>query len=202
VHLTARVSDNAYSVVNQYQAEYSGVVQYYRLAYNLHTLSRLRWMAELSLVKTLAQKYRCKKTDIYRRFRSKIEKPDGVFIVLQVVAERPGKKPLKAHFGGISLRWNPQAAIGEYPNTIWSGRSELLERLLAQECELCGTADGTFEVHHIRKLADLKTKRRWEQLMAARQRKTLIVCRPCHEQIHAGRYDGPALNSEAHRRAG
>lgn len=201
-HLTARVSDSAYSVVSQYQAEYSGIVQYYRLAYNLHTLSKLKWITELSLVKTLAQKFRCKKTDIYQRYKTEINKPEGVYKVLQVIEERPGKKPLKAHFGGISLIWNSMAVIGEYPNTIWSKRSELLNRLLAQECELCGKADGGFEVHHIRKLADLKNKQKWEQLMAARRRKTLIVCRPCHEQIHAGLYNGPALSSKIHRRAG
>ena len=35
IHLTQRVNDNAYSIVNQYQAEYRGVIQYYRMAYNL-----------------------------------------------------------------------------------------------------------------------------------------------------------------------
>src|SRR5262249_24985354 len=149
-------------------------------AYNLHTLSRLKWIAEQSLVKTLAQKFRCKRTEIQRRFKCKIATPDGEFKVLQVVVERPARKPLIAHFGGISLRWNPEAAIGEHPNTIWSGRSEILERLLAQKCELCGTEDGGFEVHHVRKLADLKRVWRWEQLMARRSRKTLVVCRPCH----------------------
>ncbi|MFE0061731.1 hypothetical protein [Streptomyces sp. NPDC059003] len=48
------------------------------------------------------------------------------------------------------------------------------------------------EVHHIRKLADLKQPDRperpvWVKLMAMRRRKTLVVCRRCHEAIHAGR---------------
>jgi hypothetical protein len=43
----------------------------------------------------------------------------------------------------------------------------------------------------IRKLADLeKAGRRekpiWVKQMAARRRKTLIVCRRCHQAIHAG----------------
>jgi group II intron reverse transcriptase/maturase len=202
VHLTVRVSNSAYTTVRQYQAEFSGVVQYYRLAYNLHMLSRLKWMAELSLVKTLAQKFRCKKTEIYRRFKSKTKTPHGEYKVLQVVEERPGKKALTAHFGGVSLRWNSYAAIGEHPNPIWNGRSELLERLLAEECELCGTTDGDFEVHHVRRLADLKKEAVWERVMAMRRRKTLVVCSPCHDNVHAGRYDGSASTSKAHRRAG
>ncbi|WP_416212319.1 hypothetical protein [Nostoc sp. DedQUE09] len=35
---------------------------------------------------------------------------------------------------------------------IWNGRSEVVQRLLAQECEICGATDN-IEVHHIRKLA-------------------------------------------------
>jgi hypothetical protein len=37
-HLMPRVHDSAYSIVAQYQTEYRGVVQYYRMAYNLHQL--------------------------------------------------------------------------------------------------------------------------------------------------------------------
>jgi hypothetical protein len=48
------------------------------------------------------------------------------------------------------------------------------------------------EVHHVRKLADLskpgrREKPAWMHLMAMRRRKTLITCRRCHEDIHAGR---------------
>ncbi len=43
--------------------------------------------------------------------------------------------------------------------------------------------------HHIRKLADLDqpepTQPVWVKLMAKRRRKTLIVCQPCHDTIHA-----------------
>src|SRR6266487_3663700 len=56
--------------------------------------------------------------------------------------------------------------------------------------ELC-TSTKDIEVHHLRKLADLKGKGgrerpAWVKLMAARQRKTLVVCRFCHRKIHAG----------------
>ena len=32
-----------------------------------------------------------------------------------------------------------------------------------------------------------REKPRWVQLMAARKRKTLVVCRTCHMDIHHGR---------------
>src|SRR5258708_14749892 len=57
----------------------------------------------------------------------------------------------------------------------------------AGECEYCSTAQGPFEVHHIRKLKDVAHgKERWQQMMAARHRKTLILCKPCHQKLHAG----------------
>ncbi len=48
------------------------------------------------------------------------------------------------------------------------------------------------EVHHVRKLADLTKPGRadkpwWVWLMAVRRRKTLVVCRACHQATHAGR---------------
>jgi group II intron reverse transcriptase/maturase len=193
IHLPKRLNDDAYSIVSLYQAEYSGIVQYYRLAYNLGVLNRLKWTAELSLVKTLANKLRCRVSEVYRRFQTRLTTAEGTYKVLEVRVDRgPTKKPLAAHFGGISLVWNPWAAIGETPTTVWSGRSELVERLLAQKCELCGATDG-IEVHHIRKLADLKGASGWAKVMAARRRKTLVVCKTCHQHIHSGRYDGLAL---------
>ncbi len=201
IHRKERVEDTAYSIVAQYQAEYAGVVQYYRLAYNLHTLGRMRWAAGVSLVKTLAAKLRVSCARVYRRFRTTLVTTDGTFRVLQVTLDRgPKKKPLEAHFGAVSLRWNLWAAVDESPVVVWSGRSELLERLLVERCELCGAEGGEIEVHHIRKLADLTGRTRWEKVMAARRRKTLVLCQDCHNAIHRGRYDGPALSYWALRK--
>lgn len=202
VHLTQRVSDSTYSIVAQYQAEYSGVVQYYRMAYNLRTLGRMGWAAEVSLVKTLAHKLQLSSAKVYQRFRRRITTPDGTYKVLQVIVDRgPKKKPLEAHFGGISLVRNPWAAVNESPSQVYSGRSELVQRLLAEKCEICGS-NALIQVHHVRKLADLRGETRWEQIMAARRRKTLVVCQCCHNAVHDGRYDGPALDHNHLWRAG
>jgi hypothetical protein len=82
--------------------------------------------------------------------------------------------------------------------SIWlNKRSEVVQRLLAGKCELCGCKEE-LQVHHIRKLADIdrpgrRPKAVWEKIMSARKRKTLVVCEECHKTIHAGRYDGTAL---------
>lgn len=199
-HLMQRTNDSPYSMVAQYQTEYVGVVQYYRLAYNLHQLSHLKWVMETSLVRTLVKKLKISKAKVYRKYKTTHTNQDGTYKVLQVVVPRgEGQPPLIARFGGISLRWNRWVTINETETVpIWSGRSEVVERLLAQQCELCGCTQN-IEAHHIRKLADLdvdgqKNKPEWAKKMAARRRKSLMVCQSCHIAIHNGRYDGPALS--------
>ena len=55
---------------------------------------------------------------------------------------------------------------------------------------MCGSLVDV-QVHHVRALSDLNVKGQrekplWIQLMAARRRKTLVVCRPCHLNVHGG----------------
>lgn len=199
-HLMQRTVDSTYSIVAQYQTEYQGVVQYYTLAYNLHQFSRLKWAMQTSLARTLAKKLKISTAQVYKQFKTTHQNEYGTYKVLEVVVKRgPDKPPMIARFGGIPLRWNKWATINDAPTRpIWSGRSEVVERLLAQQCELCGSTDN-IEVHHIRKLADLKrygqtNPPQWVQKMAARRRKTLVVCQDCHHAIQYGRYDGTKLS--------
>ena len=149
---------------------------------------------ETSLLKTLANKHKSPITAIVKKFKANVRTPDGVRKCFEVrVARGNGKEPLVARFGGIPLRRQRLSPLNDHDPkaTIRFGRSELLQRLLADECELCGNTKQV-EVHHIRKLADLKIKGQrerplWIQNMAARRRKTLVVCRNCHMSIHHGR---------------
>jgi len=64
--------------------------------------------------------------------------------------------------------------------------------MLAQECEVCGATVGPFQVHHVRRLSELDQPGRnekplWVKQMASRRRNTLVVCVPCHEEIHRDR---------------
>lgn len=196
-HRPQLISSTAYSIVAQYQAEYRGIVQYYRMAYNLHILNHLKYVMEVSLVKTLANKFKTTCTKIYRRYGTTIETEEGKRKVLLVKIER--KRPyqdLITYFGGISLKWNKWAKINENPIPIWSKRSELVDRLLSNTCELCKSQEK-IAVHHIRKLSDVNRKggdeAEWKKQMRARHRKTLIVCQKCHDAIHHGKYDGKSL---------
>ena len=192
IHRPELLQESDYSIITTYQQEYRGIVQYYLLASNVAALTQLHWVMRYSLLKTLAAKYRTSSAAMVKKYRTTITGPDGkTRKCLAVQLPREGKPPLIAYFGGIPLQRMPKAILNDQPAQVWNGRTEILQRLLAQECEMCG-AHEDIEVHHIRKLADLtkpgqQEKPAWIKRMAARQRKTLMVCRPCHEAIHAGR---------------
>jgi len=186
------IRDSDYSIVSKYQSEYRGIVQYYLLAQNVGWFNTLHWVAETSLLKTLAGNHRSTVTKMAKKYKATIETVHGPRKCMQVVVQRgDNKKPLVAYFGGIPLKRQHEAIlVDRLPQFVMTNRSELLQRMRADTCELCGSREKV-EVHHIRKLADLdKSGRRekpvWVKQMAARRRKTLIVCRKCHEEIHAG----------------
>lgn len=198
VHLAPRIHNDVYSTIVQYQSEYRGVVQYYRMAYNLHTLQKLKYVMETSLAKTLASKFKTTCSKIFRKYKKVIVTPEGDRRVLLVEVKRKApKSSLIAHFGGVSLKWNKWVSINDHPTRlVWNGRSQVVDRLLAQKCELCDS-DKTIEVHHIRKLKDLQKGHKpypeWKKRMIVRHRKTLVVCQSCHIKIHKGTYDGKSL---------
>ncbi|GAC1647341.1 MAG: hypothetical protein NVS4B9_39160 [Ktedonobacteraceae bacterium] len=194
IHRTELLHESDYTIMATYQLEYRGVVNYYRQAYNLHRLHSLKKAMEGSLTKTLAAKHKTSVGSIYRKYRTQVEVDGKTYQGLQVSMAREGKKPLVATWGGIPLKWDSKATLDDQPPQIWHDRSELEQRLLAQVCEHCGTTHMTdqIEVHHIRALKDLNTyegreKPSWVKIMATRHRKTLVLCRTCHMDLHAGR---------------
>jgi group II intron reverse transcriptase/maturase len=191
-HRTDILEESDFSIVTRYQQEYRGLVNYYSLATNIYAFNKLHWVMEQSLVKTLARKHKCRMSVIRAKYKTTVRTPEGKRLVcLQVRVDRAGKRPLIAQFGGISLTRQPHAILNDTPYVYRSVRSEILKRLLANTCELCGS-DEAIEVHHIRKLADLACRNGrdqppWVKRMRALRRKTLVVCQTCHHNIHAGR---------------
>jgi hypothetical protein len=170
-----------------------GYVNYYALAHNVGKLYRLKWAMETSMLMTLANKHKRTVTKMARRYRTTIATALGTLTCFRVVVERDtGKQPLIAQFGGFPIRRQRDAVIcDQRPPVAYPRGTELIQRLLAEACERCGSTERV-EVHHIRKLADLRRPGQglvpdWRRIMATRKRKTLVVCRRCHEAIHQGR---------------
>ena len=192
IHRAPMLTDDDFTIIERYQQEYRGVVQYYTLAHNVSWFWKLHWTAKVSLLKTLAYKHKTSATAQLRKYQASLQAANGkTYPCLEIHVPREGKKPLVARFGGIPLQRHTQAILVDHiPIYERSERNELMKRLLADTCEMCGSREQV-QVHHIRKLADLekggRERPRWVKIMAARRRKTLVVCHLCHQAIHAGK---------------
>jgi hypothetical protein len=183
-------------IIQHYQERYRGLVEYYKYATDRAVFSKLKYVMEIALTKTLAHKLRTRVTEIYRRYKGTREVNGKQYKTLQIeVPTRRGTRII--YWGAIPLivvKTGTEPIDDTKYFEFWKGvRSDLIQRLKADKCELCGT-EGNCEVHHVRKLSNLtqkwagrKTKPEWVRRMITMQRKTLIVCKLCHDDIHAGR---------------
>ena len=195
IHRAELLNESDYTIMATYQLEYRGITNYYHCAYNMAELSSLKWVMEQSLTKTLANKHKTTVASVYKKYTTHLKVEGRTSKVLQVTVPREGKNPLVAIWGAIPLQWEVKTPIEDQPQRHqWNDRSELERRLLAQICEHCGATrlTETLEVHHIRALKDLdryegREKPSWVKIMAARRRKTLVLCRTCHQNLHTGR---------------
>jgi hypothetical protein len=192
IHRTELINDSEYDIITRYQGEYRGLVNYYGLAQNLPSLGYVKRTMEISLLKTLAKKGKSTVAKTAKRLHAITQTTNGLRTCLKLVIPRAGKAPLVAIFGGISLRRQKLTALQDQETTAYPRmRSEIVDRLLHDTCEICGAKEEV-QMHHIRRLANLNKKGRrekplWMQIMIARKRKTIPVCRPCHMDIHHNR---------------
>jgi group II intron reverse transcriptase/maturase len=168
-----------------YNAEMRGIANYYALATGAKRgLRRLMYRAESSFLKTLANKHETTAT----RTASSLRQGHDLVITKHSKEGKPRRYIL------FKLRnWTPPQVtedidkIPQLDTKLRASRSSLAQRLEASICENCGKTGGYFEVHHVRKLKDVKDKQGWEQIMSARKRKTMILCIECHDLLHAGK---------------
>lgn len=186
-----------YDIISTFETELQGLINYYIMAHNVMKKGlSLRFFWQKSLVKTLAAKHKTSTAKIYRKYHYKVRNRKTVAVIIQ----REGKKPLMAVFARRAIERNLNVVIDDEVKQIHSGRVQLVDRLLANTCEICGSQVDV-EVHHLKKLKDLqkkwqgrKDKPEWVKKMIAIRRKTLVVCQKCHNDIHGGNYDGKKLD--------
>lgn len=195
VHRPYLLHCSDYEIVQTYGLEFQGLVNYYTMAHNVaNKLYSVKYHFQESLVKTIAAKHKKGIAWVYSQYRRQSE--HGV-TALMVEIHNPNNpnRPLVARFGDRPIHYDSQATINDNVARMYHGRNELVRRLLANQCELCGSSEN-INVHHVRKLKDVKKRHKgrkepptWVQFMIARNRKTVVVCHRCHVEIHSGRYD-------------
>ena len=171
-------------ILDSYNREIVGFYNYYSIANNCaHALNNFSYIMEYSMYKTFAGKYKCRTREVNKKYRK-----NGRFTIKHMT--KTGVKERYFYNGGFK-RKKPtyKSECDTMPRTIYTaGRTSLVERLKARECELCEATDDLV-MHHVRKLKNLQGKESWERHMIARKRKTIAVCRSCHKKIHDGKID-------------
>ena len=169
-------------IVNTFNAELRGICNYYSLASNFNRLNYFAYLMEYSCLKTLASKHDSKISKIIEMYK------DGKGSWGIPYETKTGSK--RCYFAKYSDCKNSKGANDGINDSEFLNRytiTTLESRLKARECELCGNTEAKqYEIHHINKVKNLKGKKRWEQVMIAKRRKTIVVCVSCHKKIHNG----------------
>jgi group II intron reverse transcriptase/maturase len=189
VHRAKLINNSELEILYTYNAELRGIANYYKLANNYHHLDKLFYLAESSFIKTIANKRKSTSMKVASSMRTHKQ---GVLCLIR--KDKNGNEKLH-QFVKLKDLPKPKGAIKvDSPemdvlvNSVkYSGRTEFEQRLLANKCEACGSTEGQMEVHHVRKLKDLKKKCNLtylDRIMIERNRKTLVLCYKCHHDHH------------------
>lgn len=202
-HHNARVNAPLLDTLTQYNAEIRGLYNYYCLATDVSTkLGKFRYYHYYSLLKTVARKEKSSIAKVISEYGVdvKLKQKTGTRKLFGVTYQtNKGVKTLT--YFNEPLKKQSQPKQGSDAQDVLRItiplRHRIVDRLNANRCELCdhqSDAKTEFEVHHIRKLKDIKQKYQkrgkqipnWVLAMVSLNRKTLVVCKPCHRAIHSG----------------
>ena len=182
LHRGSLINNDDLEILSRYNSEVRGFYNYYSLVNNLKPISQFGYIMEYSMYRTFAAKYKMSVHKILNKYMHY-----GDFTVFY--KNQKGKQ-LKSTFYNKGFKRNTEAikdsTVDNHPDVYFTRSiTSLIDRLKAQQCELCGATEQ-LEMHHIRKMKDVEGKKPWELVMIARRRKTLAVCHDCHWKIHNG----------------
>lgn len=175
------VNNDDLEILETYNAEIRGFYNYFSIASNAAAVHDFSHIMQYSMYKTFAKKYKTSVRKIIAKHR--INKDFAVRFV-----NKKGEQKTRVFYnGGFKKKRVANVNLSDLmPSSIYNTAcTSLIDRLKAQQCELCND-QGTLEMHHLRRLKDLQGKEPWKVHMIARRRKTMAVCKPCHTKIHNG----------------
>lgn len=181
---TYLINSDDLEILNQYNAEIRGIYNYYRIADNVSVLGDFYYVMKYSLFKTFAAKYKTRISRIHKKYGYKrfgVKYPSKSRKAIAYLYDEGFRK---------DKRMVTAPAIDVIPLVHRNlNRTSLISRLKAERCEWCGAENVPIEMHHVRKIKDLKGKAGWEIVMIGRKRKTMALCHACHDKLHAGKLD-------------
>jgi group II intron reverse transcriptase/maturase len=196
----ARVDLPILDIINEYNAEIRGLYEYYSLATDVAMkIGRFKYYHYTSLIRTIAHKEKSSYRKVKAKYGMDVPRKQGTGtrkIIGVRYQTKTGEHVMTYFNDSLKMIKEPNTQMSDkYSPVIATGR-QLINRLNANVCELCGKNEGEFEIHHVRKLKDIKDtyKKRgkaipnWVLVMSKIRRKTLVVCECCHHNIHSGKY--------------
>lgn len=167
----------SHRILAKFNLEIRGFYNYYCIADNVSaTCSKLGYIMQYSLYKTLAQKLNSTMPKIVRKYRKDKE------FKIEYTDKKGNQKYRVLYNGGFAQKQpNKMADCDNLPHVSFPKRS-LAERLRSEICELCGRHDKLI-MHHVRTLKSINDKTEWGKIMLGSHRKTIAVCESCYTKI-------------------
>ena len=174
-------------IINHYRAVERGILNYASLANNYGRLAaRIHYILKYSCVLTIASKMKLKtKKKVFKKYGKDLkilnEKGKIVISYPSISYKRPKKIP-------SNIKYFSEDYIDKIDARISRGRRDLKGPRV-----VCGSNEF-IEVHHVKSLKKRPRKNDFlEDMMVKMNRKQVPLCRSCHQQVHAGKYDGASF---------
>ena len=178
LHRGKLINNPEIDIISKYNSEIRGLYNFYCMANNVSVLNKFGYIMEYSMYKTYAGKFRTTMGAIIDKYSE-----SGVFRI--PYQTKGGLKYCEFYNQGFKRRKEVGVNVDTLPQYVRTDRpSSVAGRLKAGKCELCDAKTNDIRMHHIRKLKDLTGKSEWELKMMKMRRKTLAVCKNCHDKIH------------------
>jgi group II intron reverse transcriptase/maturase len=168
-------------IISLYSSVNRGILGYYRPADNYGALTRVQYILEYSLAKTIAMKMR--------------KRLPGVL-----------KNGLEATVNGkkVSFYKNQDWKVSRGAFKTGDPNADIVKTSiklrtrskLGQNCCICGS-ESNLEMHHVKHIRRMDKAGKeigFARVLHAINRKQIPVCESCHDKIHAGKYDDLRLS--------
>lgn len=178
----ALIHKQPHEILSQYNSEIRGFYNYYCIADNISSIGNsFKYIMEYSMYKTLGNKLRSPMSKVIKKYFT-----GGKFVI--PYKDNKGKEKYVVLYED-GFKRKPPTKFNDCDNLPhgmkhYKPSHTLVERLMNEECELCG-AYGPLTMHHIRNLKSASIDTEWGRKMLKMQRKTLAVCERCNQRIQS-----------------
>lgn len=101
IHRKLLLENDDFTLIEHYQQEYRGIVQYYMLAQNVSWFWKLHWLAKGSLLKTLANKHQTTLMKMLQKYEVSFQAADGTaYRCLEIMNSSNGSLQIHASYAG------------------------------------------------------------------------------------------------------